>query len=147
MDGGQGVLHHAPVARMHVHIAAGDQGNAKPPTQCSHPLQPCVIVGAAMQLHGKPQSCPELLAQPAALGGIGFGGGSRILDPYANTRAVLEGLDAGSVAARLDSDVLRRARTEVPLRRDEKPWILAAELAQHVPLLQILRAGQGARNE
>ncbi len=72
--------------------------------------------------------------------GIGFGGGSRVLDPYANVRASLEGLEPGVLEARLDSGTLRRARGEIPLRRDEKPWILAAELGRHVPLLRALRA-------
>lgn len=71
--------------------------------------------------------------------GIGFGGGSRVLDPYANVRAHIDGLEPGTLAARLDSAILRRARSELPLRRDEKPAILAAELARHVPLLGILR--------
>ena len=71
--------------------------------------------------------------------GIGFGGGSRILDPHANARATLEGLEPGTLTATLDSAHLRRARSELPLRRDEKPWILATELARHVPLLGALR--------
>ena len=78
--------------------------------------------------------------------GIGFGGGSRVLDPYANVKASLEGLEPGLIEARLDASTLRRARNEVPLRRDEKPWILAAELARHVPLLQALeRQGESLR--
>jgi predicted amidohydrolase len=72
--------------------------------------------------------------------GLGFGGGSRVLDPFASTRAALEELVPGTLNAHMDSAVLRRARSELPLRRDEKPWILAAELARHVPLLQALRA-------
>lgn len=72
--------------------------------------------------------------------GIGFGGGSRVLDPYANPRATLEGLEPGVIAAAMDSATLRRARSELPLRRDEKPALLAAELARHVPLLRALRA-------
>ncbi|MSR61838.1 MAG: carbon-nitrogen hydrolase [Planctomycetes bacterium] len=79
--------------------------------------------------------------------GIGFGGGSRVLDPYANARAALEGLEPGTLSARLDSAVLRRARTELPLRRDEKPWVLAAELGRHVPLLRALRAEHALRDE
>jgi len=79
--------------------------------------------------------------------GIGFGGASLILDPYANPRAVVEGLEPGQAAARIDSATLRRARSEVPLRRDEKPWILAAELARHVPLLATLRAEHALQNE
>jgi predicted amidohydrolase len=79
--------------------------------------------------------------------GIGFGGGSRVLDPYANARAALEGLEPGSVNATMDSAILRRARNELPLRRDEKPWILAAELARHVPLLGALRGEPALQNE
>jgi predicted amidohydrolase len=71
--------------------------------------------------------------------GIGFGGGSRVLDPTANVRAALEGLEPGTLETVLDSASLRRARQEIPLRRDEKPWILAAELARHVPLLRALQ--------
>ncbi len=77
--------------------------------------------------------------------GIGFGGGSCVLDPQANVTAALEGLEAGTLEARLDSAALRRARTEIPLRRDEKPWILAAELARHVPLLQAVKKEVAAR--
>jgi predicted amidohydrolase len=79
--------------------------------------------------------------------GIGFGGESRILDPYANPRAAVEGIEPGLAQARIDSATLRRARSEVPLRRDEKPWILAAELARHVPLLSALRAEHALQHE
>jgi predicted amidohydrolase len=79
--------------------------------------------------------------------GIGFGGESRVLDPYANPRAAVEGLEPGAALARIDSATLRRARSEVPLRRDEKPWILAAELARHVPLLAALRAEHALQHE
>ena len=79
--------------------------------------------------------------------GIGFGGGSRVLDPYANARAALEGLEPGALNATLDSAILRRARNELPLRRDEKPWILATELARHVPLLGALRGEPAFQNE
>jgi hypothetical protein len=47
----------------------------------------------------------------------------------------------------MDSAILRRARNELPLRRDEKPWILAAELARHVPLLGALRGEPALQNE
>ena len=67
--------------------------------------------------------------------GIGFGGGSCVLDPTGRTVALLEGLEAGSLSAELDGGALRRARVETPLRRDEKPWILAAALKRHVALL------------
>ncbi len=79
--------------------------------------------------------------------GIGFGGGSRVLDPHANTRAVLEGLEPGVITATLDAGILRRARSELPLRRDEKPWILATELARHVPLLSALKAEHALQDE
>lgn len=79
--------------------------------------------------------------------GIGFGGGSRVLDPYANVRGELEGLEPGTLATRIDSAVLRRARSELPLRRDEKPAILAAELARHVPLLDVLRKEHALQHE
>ncbi len=70
--------------------------------------------------------------------GIGFSGASAVYDPLANVRARIEELAPGLAQAHLDAGTLRRARIETPLRRDEKPWILAAELARHVPLLQAL---------
>lgn len=79
--------------------------------------------------------------------GIGFGGGSLVLDPHAEVHAALEGLEQGTLSAVLDSGTLRRARSELPLRRDEKPWILAAELARHVPLLRALRGEGVSRHE
>lgn len=62
--------------------------------------------------------------------GIVFAGGSRIVDPCGRQVAYLEGLDAGRLEARLSSDALRRARISTPLRRDEKPWLIARELAK-----------------
>ncbi len=62
--------------------------------------------------------------------GIGFGGGSRVIDPFGKEAAALEGLDAGVLEARLDSAALERARVALPLRRDDRPWILARELAK-----------------
>ena len=79
--------------------------------------------------------------------GLGFAGGSRVLDPYANARAALEALEAGSIRATLDSAILRRARSELPLRRDERPEILAAGLARHVPLLRALRTEHALQHE
>jgi len=64
--------------------------------------------------------------------GLGFGGGSAVIDPFGTVQARLEGLEPGLLEARLDPGALRRSRVETPLRRDEKPWILAAELARHV---------------
>jgi predicted amidohydrolase len=72
--------------------------------------------------------------------GLGFAGGSRVLDPYANVRAALAPREPGVASAMLDSATLRRARSELPLRRDERPEVLAATLARHVPLLGALRA-------
>jgi predicted amidohydrolase len=62
--------------------------------------------------------------------GIGFGGGTRVIDPFGESAGALEGLDAGTLSARIDSATLDRARVALPLRRDERAWILARELAQ-----------------
>ncbi len=62
--------------------------------------------------------------------GILFGGSTRVVDPFGSEVAVLEGLDVGFLEARLTSDVLKRARVQTPLRRGEKPWILARELGR-----------------
>jgi predicted amidohydrolase len=62
--------------------------------------------------------------------GIGFGGGSCVFDPFGAKASALEGLDAGVLHAQLDGGALRRARFETPLRRDAKPWVLAAGLAR-----------------
>ncbi len=70
--------------------------------------------------------------------GIGFGGSSTVLDPWGNRVALLEGIESGSLEAKLDGGALRRARFEIPLRRDEKPWVLAAELARILPNLKPL---------
>lgn len=81
--------------------------------------------------------------------GIGFGGGSSVIDPFGQRLGALAGLEPGMLAARLEGAALHRARMETPLRRDEKPWILAAQLGQHVPLLARAReehaSGEGAR--
>jgi NAD+ synthase (glutamine-hydrolysing) len=79
--------------------------------------------------------------------GLGFGGGSRVLDPYANARAALAERSPGVLSATLDSATLRRARSELPLRRDERPEILAARLARHVPLLEALRDERALQHE
>jgi predicted amidohydrolase len=60
--------------------------------------------------------------------GVGFGGGSRVIDPFGERLGAPGGLDPESLRARLTSTALARARVETPLRRDEKPWIVAAEL-------------------
>lgn len=60
--------------------------------------------------------------------GICFGGGSRVFDPYGDEVGALEGLDAGRLVVDVDPREAARARTRVPLRRDEKPWLLRREL-------------------
>jgi len=67
--------------------------------------------------------------------GIGFGGASSIIDPWGNVVGQLDTLEPGQLERELDPGALRRARVETPLRRDEKPWVLAAELARHVPTM------------
>jgi predicted amidohydrolase len=60
--------------------------------------------------------------------GIAFAGGSRVVDPFGREAARLDGLDPGCVQVELTSAALHRARGITPLRRDEKPWVVAAEL-------------------
>lgn len=60
--------------------------------------------------------------------GISFGGGSRVIDPYGTQVDELAGLDPGRLHVDIDPREAARARTRVPLRRDEKPWILRREL-------------------
>lgn len=57
--------------------------------------------------------------------GVVFSGGSRVVDPFGETVCALDGFDPGTLAGRLDSRTLDRARVVTPLRRDAKPWILA----------------------
>ncbi len=73
--------------------------------------------------------------------GIGFGGHSAVYDPFGERAAVLEGFETGELRHRLERSALRRARVETPLRRDEKPWLLAAGLERH--LGRAARAGAG----
>ena len=65
--------------------------------------------------------------------GIAFGGGSAVYGPDGRRAAALEGLDPGWVEHVLDGAELRRARIATPLRRDERPWLLADELAARSP--------------
>jgi len=62
--------------------------------------------------------------------GVMFAGGSRVVDPLGREAAVLDGLEPGRLETVLTSEALRRARVSTPLRRDEKPWIVARELAK-----------------
>jgi len=73
--------------------------------------------------------------------GIGFAGGSSAFDPFGNRVATLGHVEPGELEVAFDRSVLDRARLATPLRRDEKPWILARALADHVPLLDVLRGG------
>ena len=64
--------------------------------------------------------------------GVVFAGGSRALDPFGNVVGTLEGLDPGLLDVHATSGALQRARVQTPLRRDERPWLLARELARRV---------------
>jgi predicted amidohydrolase len=66
--------------------------------------------------------------------GVVFGGATRAVDPFGVEVGRLEGLDAGHLDVRLDRGALRRARVQTPLRRDERPWILARALAERTGL-------------
>ncbi len=65
--------------------------------------------------------------------GIGFGGASAVVDPYGNVVAQLDPLEPASLVFELDGTLQRRARAETPLRRDERPWVLAGELTRRLP--------------
>lgn len=60
--------------------------------------------------------------------GITFGGGSQVIAPTGQVSAQLEGLDAASLSCEVDLRAIERARLQAPLRRDEKPWLVLAEL-------------------
>lgn len=66
--------------------------------------------------------------------GIGFCGGSTVFGPEGDKLSAAPALDPAEITAHLSSDELHRARYATPLRRDEKPGILLAELSKHVPL-------------
>jgi NAD+ synthase (glutamine-hydrolysing) len=66
--------------------------------------------------------------------GIVFAGGSRVVDPFGHEVDKIDGFDPGDLDVRVTSDVTKRARIQTPLRRDERPWILARELARRVGL-------------
>jgi len=66
--------------------------------------------------------------------GIGFSGGSALFGPDGTKLEGLPPLEPGELTARLTSGELHRARYATPLRRDDKPAILFAELSKHVPL-------------
>jgi predicted amidohydrolase len=56
--------------------------------------------------------------------GVFFWGGSRVLDPFGKQLGLIEGIEPGSLAARITSHELRRARVATPLLRDSKPAML-----------------------
>ncbi len=60
--------------------------------------------------------------------GVLFGGGSRAVDPFGQELVRAEGLDPCLLQVPISASGLRRARTATPLRRDEKPWLVAREL-------------------
>jgi len=65
--------------------------------------------------------------------GIGFGGASSVVDPFGNLVLCLDPLEPATATVELDGATLHRARVETPLRRDEKPWVLASALTEHLP--------------
>lgn len=64
--------------------------------------------------------------------GIVFGGATRAVDPTGQAVGESLGLDPGNLDVRLERGRLSRARLQTPLRRDERPWILARELTQRL---------------
>ncbi|MNP18579.1 hypothetical protein D3C76_1110670 [compost metagenome] len=63
-DRGHGILQGPPPTRVHVHIAAGHRGNVYRRRQRQQLLQTLAVIGAAVQLHGQPQTLAEYFAQP-----------------------------------------------------------------------------------
>ena len=64
--------------------------------------------------------------------GVVFGGASRVVDPFGSETCETLGLDPATLDVRLEGSLLDRARLQTPLRRDERPWILARALASRV---------------
>ena len=60
--------------------------------------------------------------------GVFFSGGSRLFDPFGVEVSRIEGIEPGHARVKLTSRELERARVATPLRRDAKPWLLAAGL-------------------
>jgi predicted amidohydrolase len=60
--------------------------------------------------------------------GVAFGGGTLAIDPFGEPAGQIAGLATGSLAVRITRAALLRARVQTPLRRDEKPWLLAEAL-------------------
>ncbi len=68
--------------------------------------------------------------------GVLFAGHSRIVDPDGCPLNEELGLDTGLLDGELSRARLERARVATPLRRDERPWILARALARRVGLTE-----------
>ncbi len=62
--------------------------------------------------------------------GVLFAGASCVYDPFGHQVATLPEAELGELSVRLDSASTARARYVTPLRRDEKPWIVADALAR-----------------
>jgi len=75
--------------------------------------------------------------------GIHFGGGSCLFDPFGEALAEGGSLDEGLVICDLDRSTLRRARTMVPLLRDERLPVLAREVQR---LLAVPVTGRARRS-
>lgn len=60
--------------------------------------------------------------------GVNFFGGSLVVDPYGNVVARGKMLDEDFVVAEVDFDLVRRARAQAPLLRDEKIELTLREL-------------------
>jgi len=75
--------------------------------------------------------------------GIHFGGGSCLFDPFGEVLAEGGSLDEGLVICDLDRSALRRARTMVPLLRDERLPVLAREVQR---LLAVPPTGRARRS-
>lgn len=74
--------------------------------------------------------------------GINFGGGSCVVDPLGQIVAEGALLEEDLVLCDLERSVLRRARTSLPLLRDERLPVLSREVQR---LLALPAAGRGAR--
>lgn len=74
--------------------------------------------------------------------GIGFSGHSAVFGPEGRRRMQLTGFEAGRLDYQLNSATLLRTRVRTPLRRDERPAIMAAALErlQHPPVAPISAA-------
>lgn len=64
--------------------------------------------------------------------GVVFGGHSRVVDPHGNQVGEALGLDPGVLDVTLSRAALDRARVLTPLRRDEKPQLLAQALHERL---------------